>query len=61
MHGMPSYTSLHKIKNRLKANVANVSCNLGGGAHGHLGLVLTIANAVNITPTTYIHLLHPGI
>ena len=61
IHGMPSYESLRKIKNELKANAASVYYDLGSGSHGHLGLVLTVAEYVNITQTEYIFPVHPGI
>ena len=32
----PTYESLKKIKNELKANAATVPSDLGGGGHGHL-------------------------
>ena len=40
IHAMPTYEALRKIKNKIKANEASVHCNLGGGNHGHLGLIL---------------------
>ena len=61
IHGMPSYESLRKIKNKIKANTASVPCDIGGGSYGHLELVLTVAEYVNITQTEYIFPVHPGI
>ena len=40
IHGEPSYESLKKLKNQLKTNTQSLSSYLGGGEHGHLGLVL---------------------
>ena len=37
----PTITLLLKKKNELKANAQLVPSTLGGGQHGHLGLVLT--------------------
>ena len=37
----PTITLLLKMKNELKANAQSVPQTLGGGQHGHLGLVLT--------------------
>ena len=39
--GKPTITTLLKMKNELKANAQSVPLTLGGGSHGHLGLVLT--------------------
>ena len=56
----PDYESLTKIKNELRANAASVPCDLGGGAHGHLGLVLTAADYALVTAVPYIRPNHPG-
>ena len=58
--GAPSYTNLHEIKDQIKANVWSVSSEPGGGAHGHLGLVLTDSEYANITATPYICPAYPG-
>lgn len=39
--GEPSLASLLTIRQEIKANAQTVHSSLGGGAHGHLGLVLT--------------------
>ena len=39
--GQPTYSSLHTLCIQLKANAMSVHSNLGGGRHGHLGLLLT--------------------
>lgn len=39
----PSYESLQNCLNELKANASSVPTTLGGGLHGHLGLVLSDA------------------
>ena len=41
IHGEPTYVQLKNLKDLLKANAARVTSELGGGAHGHLGLILT--------------------
>ena len=38
--GQPTYSSLHALFIQLKANAMSVHSNLGGGRHGHLGLLL---------------------
>ena len=44
----------------MKANASSVPCDLGGGAHGHLGLVLTAADYALVSATPYIRPNHPG-
>ena len=41
IRGEPTSESLFFFKNELKANAAAALLQLGGGAHGHLGLILT--------------------
>ena len=38
IHGEPTFESLKKIKDELKANASAVTSDLGGGANGHLAL-----------------------
>ena len=42
IHGEPTFSSLKILKQELKANASRVTSDLGGGAHGHLGLVFTL-------------------
>ena len=51
---------LHKLWNKIKAKSKSVYSNLWGGAHGHLGLVLTDAQYALIFTTPFVHLSHPG-
>ena len=41
--GKPTYGSLSTLRDALKANAASVGSSLGGGGHGHLGLILPTA------------------
>ena len=59
--GKPTNTSLQVLKRQLYDNAASVSSRRGGGAHGHLGMILdtqqylAISNNIPwVTPT------HPG-
>ena len=54
IHGEPTYKSLRVLTNQLKANARSVHTTLGGGQHGHLGLVLTPAQYAILSPTPYI-------
>ena len=40
IHGKPTFESISTIHDQLKSNAASVPTTLGGGAHGHLGLVV---------------------
>ena len=60
IHDTPTYEVLKRIKDEIKANATNVQCDLGGGKHGHLGLVLTPTEYATITATPYERPIHPG-
>ena len=60
IHGEPTFKTLHKLWKNIKANFKSVISNLGGGAHGHLGLVLTDAQYTLISPTPFVYPTHPG-
>jgi hypothetical protein len=50
IHGKPTYESLQTLTTELKANAGSVPSTLGGGQHGHLGLL--------ISPLRYAALVH---
>ena len=60
IHGEPNFEAFRTLKREIIINVQCVHSNLGGSAHGHLGLVLPPreyafhSNAAYQTPT------HPG-
>lgn len=53
IHGEPTYETLRTMTNQLKANARSVHTTLGGGLHGHLGLVLTQAQYTIFSNTPY--------
>ena len=55
-----TFENLHKLQNNIKANTKSVYFNIRGGAHGHLGLVLTNAQYALISLTPFIYLTPPG-
>ena len=40
-NGMPTYETIQSVHQKLKANAASIQSELGGGAHGLLGLILS--------------------
>ena len=58
--GKPISKTLHNIRNKIKANAKSVYSNIGGGEHGHLGLVLTDSQYALISTTTLFYPTHPG-
>ena len=53
IHGIPTFTNLSALKKQLKANAQSVSSRLGGGALGHLGLVLSPAEYRLVSDVPY--------
>ena len=46
----PTFKMLHKLRNEIKANSKALYSNIGEGAYGHLGLVLTNMQYALISP-----------
>ena len=42
IHGEPTTAGLLTLRNEVNANVMTVHTTLGGGTHGHLGLVIDV-------------------
>ena len=57
--GEPDYTSLHNMHREVKANASAIHSTLGGGAHGHLGMVITPATYAHLSATPWIDPVHP--
>ena len=51
IHGKPTYPTLQVLHTELKANAGSVPTTLGGGLHGHLGLLLTATSYATLQPT----------
>ena len=54
VHGEPAYSSLKTLKQEIKVNASRVTLDLGGGAHGHLGLILAPTEYASISSTPYV-------
>ena len=50
IQGTPTNKTLKRLKTELRANASSVECDLGGGDHGYLGLVLTGEEYATILP-----------
>ena len=57
IRGKPTFETLHKLWNVIKEHSKAVYSNLGGGAHGNLGLVLTESQYALISPTFLFNIL----
>ena len=60
VHGEPTFDSIKTLHNQLKTNSQTIPSNLGGGAHGHLGLVLNAAQYALLSNAPFIRPAHPG-
>jgi hypothetical protein len=52
IHGKPTYPTLQTLYTELKANAGSVPTTLGGGLHGHLGLLLPPTSYATLQPAT---------
>jgi hypothetical protein len=52
VQGEPDYQTIHAIRKLLQANKREIDTHLGGGALGHLGLVVSDALYAIIAPAT---------
>ena len=59
VHGILDYASLKIIKDELKSNATSIHSNLGGGANGHLGLIMDPIEYVLLLQIPYTRPLHP--
>lgn len=53
IHGEPTFSALKLLTREVKANAMAVHSTLGGGAHGHLGLVLSAAQYADVSRTPF--------
>ena len=56
----PTYKTLHKLQNKIKASLKSVYSNLGRVSHGHISLVLTEAQYELIFNTPFSYPTHLG-
>ena len=60
IHGPPNYKTLANLKKELQSHAQSVGSDLGGGAHGHLGLVLTPTEYQSVSNVPYVSPQFPG-
>ena len=60
IHGEPTFESIRTLQRELIINAHCVHTHLGGGAHGHLGLVLSPREYAMHSNAAYFRLAHPG-
>jgi len=53
-------TLLITVRNEVRANAQSVNCVLGGGANGHLGLILDPRQYATISQYPYVRPMFPG-
>lgn len=61
IEGEPTYESIKLLHNQLKSNAASVPSTLGGGNHGHLGLVLQATLYTTVLGQQFVEPPNPGI
>jgi hypothetical protein len=50
VQGEPDYHTIHSIRKLLCANARSIKTHLGGGALGHLGIIISITAYAIVTP-----------
>ena len=53
IRGEPTHSDISQLKKEIRANTASVDCDLGGGDHGYLGLVLAPQEYRKISQTEF--------
>ena len=54
IHGRPTFLHIRKLEKELIKNAAHIQCDIGGGAHGYLGLIKSAAEYNRIAGTNFI-------
>ena len=55
IHVKPTFKTLHKIWNKIKANAKSIYSNIRGGSYGHLSLVLANVQYALISNTPFVY------
>jgi hypothetical protein len=60
INGEPDYDAINHMVQTLYGNAASLSTTLGGGAHGHIGIIMTPPLYATLTATPYAAPMDPG-
>lgn len=60
IHGEPTFESICVLQREIIINSQCVHTHLGGGAHGHMGLVMSPQEYAMHSNAAYLRLVHPG-
>jgi hypothetical protein len=61
VHGKPTYETLQNLSTELKANAGSVPSTLGGGQHGHLGIIVSAIRYATLANTLpWVNPVNPG-
>ena len=60
IRGEPTFETIHKLWNEIKAKAHSVYSHLGSETHGHLGLFLTAAHYADVSYSVFSRPAHPG-
>ena len=59
--GKPTYDQIDKVETKMKTNAASVATELGGGVHGHLGMLMSEAEYATISRIPFAPPENPGL
>ncbi len=60
IHGQPTNNDLTILEKELIAILANIPTTLGGGNHGHAGILMDPARYVQVTGVSFVNPANPG-
>ena len=61
IEGEPTYETISKVSHELYTNAATLSSPLGGGQHGHIGMVMKPALYATLSATPYVEPVAPSL
>lgn len=60
IEGKPTYATLKENYKKLRANAHSIDSDLGGGEHGHLGVMMSAADYTELTGNQWTEPVYPG-
>ena len=60
IHGEPSYETINDVVQHMYANAATIATPLGGGQHGHIGLIMKEALYLTLSTVPFLRPADPG-